>query len=40
MKRLLVVFVAVLTAASAIAALAVAGSGPERIALPDGYRPE
>ena len=40
MKRLLVVFVAVLTAASAITALAVAGSGPERIALPDGYRPE
>ena len=40
MKRLLVVFVAVLTAASAIAAVALAGSGPERIALPDGYRPE
>jgi hypothetical protein len=40
MKRLLVVFVAVLTAASAITALAVAGSGPERIALPDGFRPE
>jgi streptogramin lyase len=40
MKRLLVVFVAVLTAASAITALAVAGGGPERIALPDGFRPE
>jgi hypothetical protein len=40
MKRLLVVFVAVLTAASAITALAVAGRGPERIALPDGFRPE
>ena len=40
MKRLLVVFVAVLTAASAITAVALAGGGPERIALPDGFRPE
>jgi hypothetical protein len=31
---------AVLAAAFVIAAVAVAGKGPERIALPDGYRPE
>jgi streptogramin lyase len=40
MKRLLVVLAAVLTAASAIAAVAIAGRGPDRIALPDGFRPE
>jgi hypothetical protein len=40
MKRLLVVVGAVVTAAFVIAAVAVAGKGPERIALPDGYRPE
>jgi streptogramin lyase len=40
MKRLLVVLVAVLAAASAIAAVALAGRGPDRIALPDGFRPE
>jgi streptogramin lyase len=40
MKRLLVVLVAVLAAASAIAAIALAGRGPDRIALPDGFRPE
>jgi sugar lactone lactonase YvrE len=40
MKRLLVVVVAVLATAFAIAAVAVAGNGPDRIALPDGFRPE
>jgi sugar lactone lactonase YvrE len=40
MKRLLVVLGTVLTAAFVIAAVAVAGKGPERIALPDGFRPE
>ena len=40
MKRLLLVLVTVLTAASAIAAVATAGRGPDRIALPDGFRPE
>jgi streptogramin lyase len=40
MKRLLVVLGAVLGAAFVIAAVALAGSGPDRIALPDGYRPE
>ena len=40
MKRLLAVLVAVLGAALVIAAVAVAGKGPERIPLPDGYRPE
>lgn len=40
MKRLLVVFVAVLTVASAITAVALAGRGPDRIELPDGFRPE
>jgi streptogramin lyase len=40
MKRLLAVLGAVLAAAFVIAAVAVAGKGPERIALPDGYRPE
>jgi streptogramin lyase len=40
MKRLLVVLGAALAAAFAIAAVAVAGKGPERIALPDGFRPE
>jgi hypothetical protein len=40
MKRRLAVFGAVFAAAFVIAAVAVAGKGPERIALPDGYRPE
>ena len=40
MKRLLLVLVAVVAAASAISAVAVAGRGPDRIALPDGFRPE
>jgi streptogramin lyase len=40
MKRLLIVVGALLVAASVITAVAVAGKGPERIALPDGYRPE
>ena len=40
MKRLLVVLGAVLAAAFVIGAVAVAGKGPERIALPDGFRPE
>jgi sugar lactone lactonase YvrE len=40
MKRLLAVLGAVLAAALVIVAVAVAGKGPERIALPDGYRPE
>ena len=40
MKGLFAVLGAVLTAALVIAAVAVAGNGPERIALPDGYRPE
>ncbi len=40
MKRLLAVLVAVLTATSAVAAMAIAAKGPERIALPDGFRPE
>jgi sugar lactone lactonase YvrE len=40
MKRLLLLLAAVLMVASVIAAVAVASKGPERIALPDGYRPE
>jgi hypothetical protein len=40
MKRLLAVLGAVLAAAFVIVAVAVADKGPERIALPDGYRPE
>lgn len=40
MKRFLVLLGAVLVAASVIAAVAVAVKGPERIELPDGYRPE
>jgi sugar lactone lactonase YvrE len=40
MKRLLVVVVGVVAAAFAIAAVAVASKGPDRIALPDGFRPE
>ena len=40
MKRLLAVLGAVVALAAVIAAVAVAGKGPERIALPDGYRPE
>ena len=40
MKRRLALLGAVLATASVIAAVAVAGTGPERIALPDGYRPE
>jgi sugar lactone lactonase YvrE len=40
MKRLLAVVGAAVAAAFVIAAVAVADKGPERIALPDGYRPE
>jgi sugar lactone lactonase YvrE len=40
MKRLLFVLAIVLAAVSAIAAVAVADRGPDRIALPDGFRPE
>jgi hypothetical protein len=40
MKRLLAVLATVLAVASAIAAVAVASKGPEKIPLPDGYRPE
>ena len=40
MRRLLVAVAAVLVVASVAAAAAVAGKGPDRIALPDGYRPE
>ena len=40
MKGLLAVLGAVLVAAFVVAAVAVADKGPERIALPDGYRPE
>lgn len=40
MKRLLAVLIPTLAAVSAIAAVAIAGSGPDRIALPDGFRPE
>jgi outer membrane protein assembly factor BamB len=40
MKRLLAVAGAAVAAAIVIAAAAVADKGPERIALPDGYRPE
>jgi streptogramin lyase len=40
MKRLLAVLVTMLAAVSAIAAVAVADRGPDRIALPDGFRPE
>jgi streptogramin lyase len=40
MKRLLAVVGAVVAAAFVIAAVAVADKGPERIALPDGFRPE
>jgi sugar lactone lactonase YvrE len=40
MKGLLAVLGAVLVAAFVIAAVAVADKGPERIALPDNYRPE
>jgi streptogramin lyase len=40
MKRILTVLAAVLAAVSAIAAVAVADRGPDRIALPDGFRPE
>jgi sugar lactone lactonase YvrE len=40
MKRLVLVVLAVLAAVSAVAAVAVASKGPEKIPLPDGYRPE
>jgi streptogramin lyase len=40
MKRLLIVLAVVLAAVSVTAAVAVAGRGPDRIALPDGFRPE
>jgi streptogramin lyase len=40
MRRLGAVLGVVLAAALVIAAVAVAGKGPEKIALPDGFRPE
>jgi sugar lactone lactonase YvrE len=40
MKRLLAVLGAAVAAAFVIAAVAVADKGPDRIALPDGFRPE
>jgi hypothetical protein len=40
MRRFLAVLIAVLAAASTIAAVAIASKGPEKIPLPDGYRPE
>ena len=40
MRRFLAVLITVLAAASAIAAVAIASKGPEKIPLPDGYRPE
>ena len=40
MRRLLAVLIAVLALGSAIAAVAFASKGPEKIPLPDGYRPE
>jgi sugar lactone lactonase YvrE len=40
MKRLLALIGAVLLVTSVVAAVAVAAKGPERIPLPDGYRPE
>jgi sugar lactone lactonase YvrE len=40
MRRLAAVLIALFAAASVIAAAALAAKGPERIALPDGYRPE
>jgi hypothetical protein len=40
MKKLLALLGAVLTVALVITAVAVAGKGPEKIPLPDGYRPE
>jgi hypothetical protein len=40
MKRLVLVVIAVLAAVSATAAVAVAAKEPEKIPLPDGYRPE
>lgn len=40
MKRLVLAVLAVLAAVSAVAAVAVASKGPEKIPLPDGYRPE
>jgi hypothetical protein len=40
MKRFVALLAAVLMLASVIAAVAVAAKGPERIELPDGYRPE
>src|SRR5687768_13940308 len=40
MRRFLAVLVAMLAAASAVAAVAIASKGPEKIPLPDGYQPE
>jgi len=40
MRRLLAVFAALLVATSAVAAVAIAAKGPEKIPLPDGFRPE
>jgi hypothetical protein len=40
MRRLLVVLASVVAVASALTAVALAARGPERIALPDGFRPE
>jgi hypothetical protein len=40
MRRLLAVLIAVLALGSVTAAVALASKGPEKIPLPDGYRPE
>jgi hypothetical protein len=40
MSRLLALLTGVFAVACTVAAIAVAAQGPERIALPDGYRPE
>jgi sugar lactone lactonase YvrE len=40
MRRLLAVLAALLAVATVVAAAALATKGPDRIALPDGYRPE
>lgn len=40
MRRLLAVLAALIVATSAVAAVALAAKGPEKIPLPDGFRPE
>ena len=40
MRRLLAVLAALLVTTSSVAAVALAAKGPEKIPLPDGYRPE